>query len=624
MIMSLAEFAIAASEVKVNRSKSLSTSNGDCIEIKNLVHQITNERRRESSSMTIPNLVSSPHCHSNDEVSSLVKGECDDNGNFLDPRQTLDRCFKLMQHVQESSAPARRTISTTRMTKRDDKHQSHRQFPSKRQRPWTAPNSHTDICARPSTSTSCSLVCPLGMDDVQIFCVDPDMMSIISNFEEVTKDDDDDDDSCANSKELHEASSAYNHMNLSSKLAKKLNIDSMITKFHERKSSMVGINSVRSTKTATTLRSTSRKREEKNAERCRLHQKQHRMQNFLQNMEENKIHSFQLRDERILNAKQRRLDLRNYQLNKLEENLRRKEQQRLDHLSLKKKQDRQQLIITAMILVSTSYRWLSTTPKIIEDFRYSKLLNDAARKIQLLWKREMFSRKAMEAKTIQQRLKSLIWRIQLWHQCARRRLNAQIIRQLFREFASNPLPYLIFEFRRKVITAQKMMRSFLECKRARIYALELCWARMEKDVVVEISNYKHRRRKNALNEITQKKILLKSENHMPDEKHGFANVVDEAMYRSKVIKEKAPTDPHLCRLLCRFHLEDSRRVHMNETGQREVKYRTSIHLDHALILLSGKDLEVHDFSIARQWSLFSLFLKQKASFRNILKGMSIC
>ena len=125
---------------------------------------------------------------------------------------------------------------------------------------------------------------------------------------------------------------------------------------------------------------------------------------------------------------------------------------------------------------------------------------------------------------------------------------------------------------------------------------------------------------NLFAETIHKKITKGDGHSISEEKSVLFNVVSDTLHRSMAQKDKMSLDLHLSQHLCRFHLEDSRRLHMKMTGHREVEYGPSIHVNHAITLLAGKDLEVKSFSIARQWPLFSLFLQRKSCFRNLIKG----
>ena len=350
-----------------------------------------------------------------------------------------------------------------------------------------------------------------------------------------------------------------------------------------------------------------------NSSRRHIHPTTEMVCNMIQNQQRNRSLSFEIRDQRIDNAKMRRHNLRNYQLQRLEESLQRKEQQRLDHLTLKKKEHRQSILVTTIILVSTTYRWFRSTPEIISEFRYMKTLNDAARKIQNRWKNEIFLRRAMEARSIKKKLKKFSWRIRMWSQCARRRLNAQIIRQLFIDFSLHPLPYLIHKFYSKIIKAQKMIRSFIECKHARIVALELSWAELEKEMISE--KIKHKRRKNALSD------LMRGTDYQGMEmRHTFVHVVSEVLQRPNTATKEKPRDPNICRTLCRFHLEDSRRSHVKQAGVKQIRKGPSINRNHAAMLLAGEDFNLNIFPVTRSWPLFSLFHAEKDRLKATIKG----
>jgi len=76
-----------------------------------------------------------------------------------------------------------------------------------------------------------------------------------------------------------------------------------------------------------------------------------------------------------------------------------------------------------------------------------------------------------------QKLAHVEWRIVFWLRCCRRKLHAQSLRAFFRDFAVQQIQYIIFTFRHRVVRVQKMMRSFLACKKARRLVLEKIWYR---------------------------------------------------------------------------------------------------------------------------------------------------
>jgi len=391
------------------------------------------------------------------------------------------------------------------------------------------------------------------------------------------------------------------------------------------------------------MTSSAKRRKEKKDKQVLLLKKQlqnhNEVRKMLEMQDEGRINAFQLRDQRIDHAKLRRFDLRNDQLQKLEENMYRKEQKRLDHLSMKKKGDRQYVILTNIFLASTTYRWLHGATKLIVKYRYKKSLNEAATKIQSRWKKEMFSRKAMESRMIHHKLKKLSWRLRLWSRCARRRLNARIIRCLFNVYIENPLPFLIYKFRSKVLKAQRLIRSFIECKGARLLALEICWDNLETHVISESSMRsanKKRGRKNALTDITHRKMLLKSNNtnqgHIANK---LVNVIIQSRQNStqtniftlgregNIGKEKSQVEREMCQHLCRFYLEDSRRSHMNQIEDKIKEEQSAPFIDRnqAILLLAGEDVDVHVYPPINRWPLFSLFRHRKEALRKVIKDM---
>jgi len=349
---------------------------------------------------------------------------------------------------------------------------------------------------------------------------------------------------------------------------------------------------------------------------------------MMQKQDKNRALSYQLRNQRICNAHKKRCVIQDNKVKKLKESIQNKEQHRLDYLTLKKNHLRQVTIIKIITLVTVMYPWFYDAPKIIEEFRYTKSLNIAASKIQKRWKKEVLYRKAMEARKIRKKLKKFSFRIHLWARSARRRLNAQIIRHFLEDFSVNPMPFLIYKFRCKVMKAQQMMKSFVLCKNARILALERSWVAIEKELAIVESSpiCKHRKRKSDLSEVTHQNIVTRGNDSQRDRKKSFADVLTSAVQRPSTLsvatvsgQRSTKNGGTLCRVLCRFHLEDSRRSHMNKTGLKHVRKCNSISRKHAIQLLSGEDINVNVIPV-REWPLFSLFYKYKDLQRALMKG----
>ncbi len=629
--MSITEFALPSFRSTTSREIPLSPSSlnnnkkFEFHEIKQLIHLIQDERQRNdvSCDQTKKANVENNNIR-NVELNGYGNGSGDDDDDFksVSPRQDLEMVFELLS-----------LTSGFRNDEDGNYHNCHDHKGAllsrkrKRARPWTTQSIDrptTMMAKTPAMRTKRKLLSlsPYEANGIEMFRVNPEILSQIKNCEAL---------------QLH---LRFDNQCQDTDTTKNNNNDKLMHIFPQEtllratndggeKKQKHQVKEVQKPKLTRTARQKALADKKKDAKPLH-HQHQHKHQNearnvhvvrdMLQTQRESRAISFQIRNERIHNARQRRNDLRNDQLYKLEENLRRKEQQRLDHLSLKKKEDRQLMMITTIILVSKTYRWLKSTPQIIEEYRYTKLLNDAARKIQTRWKKEMFSRRAMEARSIRKKLRKFSWRLQIWSRCARRRLNARIIRQLFLDFSSNPFPYLIHRFRCKVVKAQKMIRSFIECKRARLVVLELSWAELEREVISEGVSNKLRRRKNALSEITHRKIIMGGGDQQNLHKSSFINVVTEVLQRPNSAGQRAPIDPTICRNLCRFHLEDSRRSHVKKAGVKEVQSQPVINRNHAILLLSGEELTLNIFPLLRRWPIFSLFSTYKERLKATIRG----
>lgn len=64
-------------------------------------------------------------------------------------------------------------------------------------------------------------------------------------------------------------------------------------------------------------------------------------------------------------------------------------------------------------------------------------------------------------------------------------MQAELLRTFFTDFAVQQVAYIIYTFRYRVVRVQRMIKSFLACKRARKLVLEKMWLRMERKVTDE-------------------------------------------------------------------------------------------------------------------------------------------
>ena len=322
------------------------------------------------------------------------------------------------------------------------------------------------------------------------------------------------------------------------------------------------------------------------------------------------------RKERMELAKKKRNNLYNAKIKKIEETLEKKEQKRLQSIRCKEITMRQTKLLTAIILASATQRWLENAPKMLAECRRKKLLEEATIKIQTMWKKEMFVRKAIVATIITKKLKSCGWRIKLHARCTRRSLYAKVIRTFFMDMTKHPLSFALYQFRMRVLKAQRMTRKFLDCKKARLDALEELWRRVEREVIVkkEESKSKRRRRKNALSDITHRKILSKG-------LVGIVKGVVDHEPQSSVPQVNKLTPHETYRVLCQFHLEDSRRTFKEHTPEKvPSRIHELTHYD-ARKLLEGFDVDrLAQYHTARPYPPFLLYSRHD-ELRKKIEGM---
>lgn len=342
--MSLAEFALPSTE-----SRDKQVKKDDFNEIKILINRIQRERRKNESSSRKDNynyLDVNPHGNDFENVTS---------------HQDLEQLFKIAsQRLDESSS-----VSSTHNYSEEDKQMG------KRVRPWTT----NSVCS--STIATNSLQWSSHAQGLELFHISPVMASVIKDHE-------------APSSPLYTRQSNRKQTTQKHKIVSRMstisafeNLDQRIAEskrlLQRHRSSMIS------------------KLMEKTVKRPLLNSSDV-VSNMLHNQQRNRQLSFEIRNQRIDDAKLKRSSFRDDELKRIEETLRRKEQHRLDHLTLKRKETRQSMLITTIKLVAAIHLWFRDTPVIIAKFRHMKSLNDAARIIQYKWKKEMFLRRAMEAR----------------------------------------------------------------------------------------------------------------------------------------------------------------------------------------------------------------------------------
>lgn len=333
--------------------------------------------------------------------------------------------------------------------------------------------------------------------------------------------------------------------------------------------------------------------------------------------EQNKERLQAKRKERMELAEKKRNDLYSARISMVEDTLAKKEQRRLRNIRRKEIERQQIKLLTAVVIASATQRWLHGATSTLADFRRIKLLDEAAIKIQTIWKKEMFARKALIARNITKKLKYCGWRIKLHARCSRRKLYAKVIRTFLVDMANHPLSFALYKFRWRVLNAQRLTRHFLDCRRARLQALEEQWRRIEKDVIVtEESKRKRRKRKNALSDITHRKILSKGLVGL------VKGVVDNDELQNSASHGKEMTPHETYRLLCQFHLEDCRRILKEQTStpKKAPENARFFYLTHddARKLLEGFDIEnVAKYDTARSHPCLMLYSRHNELRRKI-------
>ncbi len=345
--MSLAEFALPSTE-----SRDKQVKKDEFNEIKILINRIQRERRKNESSSR------------KDNQNILDTNSRGDDFEHVTSHQDLEHLFKIVSHRSDESS----SLSTTHNDREEDKQTG------KRVRPRTTNSVCSSTIATNSLQWSSHASHAQGLE---LFHISPVVASVIKDHETPS--------SPPHTRQSNRKQTTHKHMLVSrmSTTSPFENLDQRIAEskrlLQRHRSSMIS------------------KLMEKTVKRPLLHSS-NVVSNMLHNQQRNRQLSFEIRNQRIDDAKAKRSRFRDDEFNRIEETLSLKEQHRLDHLTLKRKEIRQSILITTIKLVAAIHLWFRDTPAIIAEFRYMKSLNDAARIIQHKWKKEMFLRRAMEAR----------------------------------------------------------------------------------------------------------------------------------------------------------------------------------------------------------------------------------
>lgn len=284
----------------------------------------------------------------------------------------------------------------------------------------------------------------------------------------------------------------------------------------------------------------------------------------------------------------------------------------------------QKKLIGVLHLACATSLWMSRGSLALSKWKDEKVLHDAARKIQRSYKKYSRNKKMITALLTRQKLANVEWRIRFWLRCCRRRLHAGALRQFLKDFSVQQVPYIIFTFRHRVVRVQRMMKSFLACKKARRLVLEKIWYRMERKVAMMDPEPDFKaRRKSVLPEMGSKlfsagrrfSILerqLKSKNLLVETR---LQMKDKEGEEDLPLLEQTPkgVPVELMRYLIRWFVEEQRMSYAAFAfGElKKSAEAPNVTEDHARALLAGTLLHV-EVSNERKWPVFSLY-KNKAA-----------
>ncbi|GMI04318.1 hypothetical protein TrVE_jg9451 [Triparma verrucosa] len=333
------------------------------------------------------------------------------------------------------------------------------------------------------------------------------------------------------------------------------------------------------------------------------------------------------REERRTAAKEKREAMLEAQREAVLGSIDKKEEKRKLFQKKKELQILQRKLLVQVVLASYSKAWIENSRGALEKWNEQKVFHAAARTIQRKWKKFIRALKLVNSLLIRQRLAHCEWRVIMWYKCTKRKMQAQLLRTFFTDFAVQQVAYIIYTFRYRVVRVQRMIKSFLACKKARKLVLEKMWLRMEKRVTDEESAFK--KRKNSVIPALGEKLQSASkrfniiENNMRKKNKNFqldmlsGSRAEMQDIDSSAMNECTPKGVEIktMRFLIRTHLEEQRMMHTERAAAilLEQQSAPTVTEDHAKQLLAGTLLHV-EAQVNRVWPVFSLFKGGKQRF----------
>lgn len=333
---------------------------------------------------------------------------------------------------------------------------------------------------------------------------------------------------------------------------------------------------------------------------------------------EDRLILFKRRDLRIENAAVKRNKISDIRMKRLKEDLQRKDLLYEKIKEIKHAEARLLLASSVITLASIMQRWLGDAEEMLCMFRHEKKLEKAATAIQNKWRKERFARAILESIRVRKKLKTFIFRLRFLALSTRRRVNAKVLRTFLFEVSSRPLSFFLYRFQKAVLRAQYLVRSFVRCKLARLEVLRRKWRKEEKALFAIGALRKKRRRKIKEDQkiFTPKRRILTKKL-----KCAIANMKENRSKKETAQHMHAPAPPAVVEHLCRFFLEDCRRLHMSQNCPLHSSPKALTRTDAKRLLYWGDDELEFNNSSQRKRNVFKLY-SRKETFIKFIEGKS--
>ena len=341
------------------------------------------------------------------------------------------------------------------------------------------------------------------------------------------------------------------------------------------------------------------------------------------------------REKKIDSVKNKRNELEQAKHKSVMSNIEDRERHKIEQEEKRALQSVQRKVLSYIVLGALTTRWITQGRAAVQHWHSMKGLHKAARKIQRCIRNFLAVRNARAARYTRKLLKSVWWRARLWIRAVRRRLAARRLRVFFEEFSVQQVAYIIFTFRYRVIAVQKIIRSFLACKRSRRILLEKMWHKLEKKIAevksdIPPSSSHHNSKQHAhdshnLSAMGGRLAAASAryndiEKMLGRKKAALAGAVGAENDTGIVDTTSKGVDLRIMKYLVRVHLEERRYEHTKKVAKYFAAQDSApqINADHARQLLAGNLLHVENVVVKKR-PVFSLFKGYKQKFVEIIE-----